>query len=121
MKRSPDAYLIMPLGGVYSMEGFVQTFLSFGERVGQEMMPAYSITTGNPVIVSMLSNWLGNLPRLSVLKVGTNEGEVSGLCEEIGDHGLVIWGVGDRSTEAAVWVPAVTLPVYPYFLPKRVT
>ena len=36
MKRSPDAYLIMPLGGVYSMEGFVDTFLSFGERVGQE-------------------------------------------------------------------------------------
>ena len=39
------------------------------------------------------------------IKVGTNEGEVSGLCEEIGDHGLVIWGVGDRSTEAARLVP----------------
>ena len=32
---------------------------------------------------------------------GTDEDEVNGLCEEIGDHGLVIWGVGDRSTEAA--------------------
>ena len=42
------------------------------------------------------------------IKVGTNEGEVSGLCEEIGDHGLVIWGVGDRSTEAARAVPAGT-------------
>ena len=34
---------------------------------------------------------------------------------------MVLWGWGDRPTAAARWVPAATLPVYPYFLPKRVT
>ena len=101
MKRSPDAYLIMPLGGVYSMEGFVETFLSFGERVGQEndarLLYYHRLPRDRKHVVQLVresSAFVG-------IKVGTNEDEVSGLCEEIGDHGLVIWGVGDRSTEAA--------------------
>ena len=35
------------------------------------------------------------------IKVGTTEEEVPELCSEIGESGMVIWGVGDRSTEAA--------------------
>ena len=33
--------------------------------------------------------------------MGTNESEVEPLCRDIGYEGMVIWGVGDRSTEAA--------------------
>ena len=35
------------------------------------------------------------------IKVGTTEEEVPELCSEIGESGMVIWGVGDRSTAAA--------------------
>ena len=35
------------------------------------------------------------------IKVGTNVEEVPSLVQEVGDAGLVIWGIGDRSTKAA--------------------
>ena len=101
MKRSPDSYLIMPLGGVYSMEGFLETFLSFAERVGKENDARLLYYHRQPRDRKHVVQLVKESSAFVGIKVGTTEDEVNGLCEEIGDHGLVIWGVGDRSTEAA--------------------
>jgi dihydrodipicolinate synthase/N-acetylneuraminate lyase len=101
MKRSPDAYLIMPLGGVYSMEGFLETFHSFGEKMmgnfNARLLYYHRQSRDLETVVRLVresSAFIG-------IKVGTQENEVTGLCESIGNQGMVIWGVGDRSTEAA--------------------
>ena len=35
------------------------------------------------------------------MKVGTTESDVPIMIDQVGSHGIVIWGVGDRSTKAA--------------------
>lgn len=101
MSRAPDAYLIMPLGGVYSMEGFFETFHFFGEKMmgnfNARLLYYHRQSRDLETVVRLVresSAFIG-------IKVGTQENEVTDLCESIGNQGMVIWGVGDRSTEAA--------------------
>jgi dihydrodipicolinate synthase/N-acetylneuraminate lyase len=101
LTRSPDAYLIMPLGGVYSLEGFLETFSQFGHKHeldhGARFLYYHRQAGDRNQVVHLIkesSAFIG-------IKVGTNESEVEPLCRDIGDQGMVIWGVGDRSTEAA--------------------
>jgi len=101
LKRSPDAYLIMPLGGVYSQEGFLETFSQFGHQHeqahGARFLYYHRQPRGRDYVVQLLrdcSAFIG-------IKVGTDESDVVPLCRDIGNQGMVIWGVGDRSTEAA--------------------
>ena len=101
LTRSPDAYLIMPLGGVYSLEGFLETFSQFGHKHeldhGARFLYYHRQAGDRNQVVHLIkesSAFIG-------IKVGTNESEVEPLCRDIGDQGMVIWGVGDRSTDAA--------------------
>jgi dihydrodipicolinate synthase/N-acetylneuraminate lyase len=101
LKRSPDAYLIMPLGGVYSQEGFLETFFQFGHQHEQAHGAKFLYYHRQPRDRNYVVQLLRDSSAFIGIKVGTDESDVGPLCRDIGNQGMVIWGVGDRSTEAA--------------------
>jgi dihydrodipicolinate synthase/N-acetylneuraminate lyase len=101
MQRPPDAYLIMPLTGVYSVEGLYETFLEFGEKYGKAYGARFLYYYRTPRDRDMIVKLIKNSPYFVGVKVGTCEDDVPVLIDAIGDDGIVIWGIGDRSTKAA--------------------
>lgn len=101
MNRAPDAYLIMPLGGVYSVEGLYETFKEFGEKYGKECGARFLYYYRQPRDMEMIVKLINDSNHFIGAKVGTSEEDVPKLIDAIGDNGIVIWGIGDRSTKAA--------------------
>jgi len=101
MKRAPDAYLIMPLAGVYSSEGLYQGFMKFAEEHGSKnnarFLFYHRLIRDRDQVIKLMHD----SPYFVGLKVGTSVDEVPYLVEKIGDRANVIWGIGDRSTKAA--------------------
>jgi dihydrodipicolinate synthase/N-acetylneuraminate lyase len=101
MVRPPDAYLIMPLTGVYSVEGLYGTFKEFGDKYGTVNGARFLYYHRQPRDRDMIVRLINYSEHFIGVKVGTVEEDVPFLVDAIGDNGLVIWGVGDRSTQAA--------------------
>ena len=101
MDRAPDAYLIMPLGGVYSVEGLYETFKEFGDKYGKECGARFLYYYRQPRDMDMIVKLIKDSDAFFGVKVGTCEDDVPKLIDAIGDDGIVIWGIGDRSTKAA--------------------
>ena len=101
LPRPPDVYLIMPLTGVADHEATYGDYMAFAERLGagcgaRLLMYMRSADYVNPII-----RLVRDSPHVVGVKVGTSEEEVAPLIEGIGDAGIVMWGIGDRSTRAA--------------------
>lgn len=101
LQRPPDAYLVMPIGGVYSPEGMYTAFMAFAEemddRYGARLLYYFKESRDLPQVAKLFRDseaFVG-------VKVGTSEADVEPLKRALGDNGLVIWGIGDRSTQAA--------------------
>jgi dihydrodipicolinate synthase/N-acetylneuraminate lyase len=99
--RPPDAYLVMPLGGVYSTEGLLESFTDFGNRHLRNHGARFLYYHRQPRDRGMVIRLIRESEAFVGIKVGTTEEDVPELCSEIGESGMVIWGVGDRSTAAA--------------------
>ena len=101
MKRVPDAYLIMPLAGIYSSDGLYQGFMDFAEEHGTKndarFLFYHRLVRDRDHVIKLMHD----SPHFVGLKVGTSVDQVPYLVEKIGDSGNVIWGIGDRSTKAA--------------------
>ncbi len=101
LERSPDAYLIMPLAGVYDPDSMYAEFMAFGEemndRFGARLI--YYFKDGRDI--AQMENLFRDSDAFVGVKVGTSEDDVEPLKRALGDNGLVIWGIGDRSTRAA--------------------
>ena len=101
LPRPPDVYLIMTLGGIYSTEGLYEELLSFanqyGESCGARFLYYYRLERDREQIVRLVKD----SPHIMGVKVGTNESDVPSMVEDVGSDGIVIWGVGDRSTKSA--------------------
>lgn len=101
MKRVPDAYLIMPLAGTYSLEGLYQTFKAFADHHGQSSNAQFLYYYRQPRDLSAIVKLVNDCEYFVGVKVGTVEEDVPVMIDAIGSNGIVIWGVGDRSTQAA--------------------
>ena len=101
LERPPDVYLIMPLGGVYSSEGLYEGMKTLGnqlyEQYGAQFLFYHRNTRDQDQVIRLMQDseaFIG-------IKVGTNVADVPDLVKGVGSAGLVIWGIGDRSTNAA--------------------
>ena len=101
MNRPPDAYLIMPLGGVYSSQGLYEGLIEFGERHGSGSGARFLYYYRQPRDRSQIVRLIQDSDHFIGVKVGTSETDVPGMVADIGESGIVIWGIGDRSTKAA--------------------
>lgn len=101
MSRPPDASLIMPLTGVYSVEGLYEGFSQFGEKLyqadGARFVYYHRQTRDRDQVIRLVRD----SPAFVGVKVGSSEDDVAPMVEGIGEAGIVMWGIGDRSTAAA--------------------
>lgn len=101
LQRPPDAYLLMPLAGVSNPEGIYEEYLDFAAEMGENHNARFLYYFKQPRERDALIRLLNDSPHFIGVKVGTSEEDVQPLVEGVGDSGLVIWGIGDRSTRAA--------------------
>ena len=101
LQRPPDVYLVMPLGGTYSTEGLYTTMMDFGQRYGEgcgaRFLYYYRLARDRAAIIRLLNA----SPHFIGVKIGTGEEDVQPMIQGVGDNAMVIWGIGDRSTQAA--------------------
>ena len=101
LQRPPDAYLLMPLPGVYDPDGMYNEFMAFGEEMDDRFGARLIYYFKDSRDLSQMENLFRDSDAFVGVKVGTGEDDVEPLMRALGDNGLVIWGIGDRSTRAA--------------------
>lgn len=101
LNRPPDVYLIMPLGGTYSPEGLYQQLMSFTEHHGTEHDARFLYYYRRPRDRDFILQLIQDSPHIIGVKIGTNDSDVKPFVDALDDSKIVIWGIGDRSTNAA--------------------
>jgi len=102
LARPPDAYLVMPLSGVINPEGIHSYYLEFGRRHGEGNGARFFYYLRQKAEREAVTRLLNDSPHFLGVKVGTSEEEVPPLVAGVKpENGMVIWGIGDRSTRAA--------------------
>ena len=101
LSRPPDGFLIMPVAGVYSPEGLFHEIKSFCNQYGEAYGAKFIFYHRQPRDQDAIIRLVNDCEHMVGIKVGTAAEDVPGLVEGIGESGLVIWGIGDRSTKAA--------------------
>ena len=101
LKRPPDAYLVMPLTGVYSPQGLYRQFMQFAEKHGSEYNARFLYYLRKSADRDCVIRLLQESPHFIGIKIGTSEADVQPFVNALDDSKIVIWGIGDRSTNAA--------------------
>ena len=101
LQRPPDAYLIMPLAGVYNPEGMYTEFMAFAEEMDDRFGARFLYYFKDSRDLPQVGRLFQDSEAFIGVKVGTGEADVEPLERALGDNGLVIWGIGDRCTRAA--------------------
>jgi len=101
LQRPPDVYLIMPLTGISNPEGVYEQYMAFGEKYGEQCGARFLYYFRQKRERDIVIRLLNDSPHFIGVKIGTDVDDVTPIVEGVGDSGLVIWGVGDRSTRPA--------------------
>jgi dihydrodipicolinate synthase/N-acetylneuraminate lyase len=101
LQRPPDAYLLMPLGGIYDPEGLYLTFREFADEMADSHGARFIYYFKQSRDLDAVARLFADSEHFIGVKVGTGEEDVRPLVREIGENGLIIWGIGDRSTRAS--------------------
>lgn len=102
LSRPPDAYLVMPLSGVINPEGIHCYYLEFGRRYGEGSGARFFYYLRQKAEREAVVRLLNDSPHFLGVKVGTSEDDVAPIIAGVKpENGMVIWGIGDRSTRAA--------------------
>ncbi len=101
LRRPPDAYLIMPLAGVYDQDGMYTEFMAFAEEMDDRCDARFLYYFKDSRDLPQVAKLLRDSEHFVGVKVGTGEADVEPLTRAVGDSGLVIWGIGDRCTRAS--------------------
>ncbi len=100
LDRAPDAYLLMPLSGINNPEGVYQQYRQFTQRCGEKYGAKFLYYFRQPRDREVVIQLVNESPHCIGVKIGTEEKDIEALVNGIGNNGLVIWGIGDRCTNA---------------------
>ena len=101
LEYAPDVYLVMPLTGIVQPAGLYGTYMEFAEKAG-ECGARLLYYLRSPEQIPYVARLVNDSPHFIGVKVGTRDEDVAPLVEQIDRRrGMVIWGIGDRSTRAA--------------------
>ena len=96
---SPDCYLVMPLTGVCNAEGIFRYYVEMAKRLGEETGAHFLYYLRNKAERDIAVRLLNESEYFIGIKIGTDVDDVRPIITDVKkDAGLVIWGVGDRST-----------------------
>ena len=101
LANPPDAFLLMPLTGVADPQGIYHGYMALAERLGGDHGARflYYLRQSNqaPAAVRLVND----SPHFLGVKIGTRPEDVKPMVEGVRKGaGIVIWGIGDRSTGA---------------------
>ncbi len=102
LANPPDAFLLMPLTGVADPQGIYHGYMALAERLGGDHGARflYYLRQSNqaPTAVRLVND----SPHFLGVKIGTRPEDVRPMVEGVRKGaGIVIWGIGDRSTGPA--------------------
>ena len=100
LPRIPDVILIMPLAGTFSPEGLHEGLMALGEEFGPLGARFLYYLRASRDMGAVL-RLLADSPHFIGVKVGTGLADVPPLVRQVPAGNIVIWGIGDRSTDAA--------------------
>jgi dihydrodipicolinate synthase/N-acetylneuraminate lyase len=101
LKRPPDAFLLMPLTGTYSPEGLYTQFMQFAAKYGTEYNARFLYYFRRRRDRDFVIRLMKDSPYFIGVKIGTDESDVKPFVDALDESKIVIWGIGDRSTDAA--------------------
>jgi dihydrodipicolinate synthase/N-acetylneuraminate lyase len=91
----------MPLGGTYSPEGLYSTLNTFATHHAQEHDARFLYYYRRPRDRDMIIKLIQDTDAIVGVKIGTGEHDIDAFNDVLDDSKIVIWGIGDRSTNAA--------------------
>jgi dihydrodipicolinate synthase/N-acetylneuraminate lyase len=102
LEHAPDAYLIMPLTGVADPAGLYSYYLEFAERLGSQTGARFLYYLRQQREADIAVRLVNDSPYFVGIKIGTSEDDVAPIVNGVQQgSGVVMWGIGDRSTGAA--------------------
>ena len=98
----PDVFLVMPLTGVNNAEGIYQQYMALGEQLGASCGARFLYYLRNKSERDMAIRLINDSPHFVGIKIGTDVDDVEPMVAGVRpDSGIVMWGIGDRSTGPA--------------------
>lgn len=99
-ERPPDAFLIMPLGGVYDPEGYLDAMRRLGDAHGPNG-GRFIVYMRNARDAFAIRKLLLSSEYFIGVKIGTGIVDVEPMVEAVGPANMVIWGIGELNSTAA--------------------
>jgi len=100
LDRVPDAYLLMPLSGINNPDGIYQQYSQFAQKCGEQYGARFLYYFRQKRNLEVVIQLINESPHFIGVKVGTDESDIEALTNGIDGGGLVMWGIGDRCTQA---------------------
>ena len=101
LRRPPDYFLIMPVPGVCNPEGLVAELDVLTHACADQFGARFVLYMRSSDLLDAYAGLLCSSSSILGIKVGTRESDVAALRGMVPPEKLVLWGVGDRATEAA--------------------
>lgn len=101
LQRPPDYILLMPLSGVLNPEGVRRDLGRFIERASHDLGARFLVYLRRRTLLYTFVQMLNELEGLVGIKIGTVEEDLKEALGRVPPSKKVLWGVGDRATEAA--------------------
>lgn len=101
LDRPPDYFLLMPIPGVCNPEGIAAEFSALSSEAGERYGARFLLYLRSSDLINSYARLLSSSSLIIGIKVGTRESDVASLRALLPPTKEVLWGVGDRATEAA--------------------
>ena len=102
LEHAPDAYLVMPLTGVADPEGLYGYYMEMAERLGRDCGARFLYYLRQTRERDIAVRLVNDSPHFVGIKIGTSEDDAGPIVAGVEEgRGVVMWGIGDRSTGAA--------------------
>jgi dihydrodipicolinate synthase/N-acetylneuraminate lyase len=100
LANAPDAFLIMPLTGVYNPEGAYAELSRLTSRLASETSARFLLYLRDASLRDVYCRLARDHEQILGIKIGTAVDDVAPAREALGQDKAVIWGIGDLSTRA---------------------
>jgi dihydrodipicolinate synthase/N-acetylneuraminate lyase len=101
LKRPPDFVLLMPIGGVVNPDGIRRDLGRFIEKSFVRLGTRFLVYLRQRSLLDISAQLLNEQAGLEGIKIGTVEEDVAECLGQVPENKQVLWGVGDRATQAA--------------------
>ncbi|HUV14768.1 MAG TPA: dihydrodipicolinate synthase family protein [Acidobacteriota bacterium] len=101
LRRPPDFLLLMPIAGVVNPEGIRRDLGRFIEESSDRFGTRSLVYLRQRSLLDISAQLLNEQAGLEGIKIGTVEEDVAKCLGQVPESKKVLWGVGDRATQAA--------------------